>query len=151
MKGVEQAMIDRHEKQITEDILPRVGNLETWKEFAEMELKTVKNEIKEMKIGQDSIKNSVDRVENTIVSALNIQSGTLKQVLDHSFAIKTKQEETNGKIEAAKIKANEKVSIARFTTREKIIGGLLGAGGLSGLLVALPEAITAIKTFLGGN
>lgn len=144
MKGDEKAMFDRHEKQITEDILPRVGNLEKWKEIAELELQTVKNEMKEMKLGQDSIKNSVDRVENTIVSALNIQSGTLKQVLDHSFAIKSKQEETNGKIEAAKITTNEKISIAKLSTREKIIGSVLGVGGLSGLIVTIAPILTAI-------
>lgn len=144
MKGDEKAMFDRHEKQITEDILPRVGSLEKWKEIAELELQTVKNEMKEMKLGQDSIKNSVDRVENTIVSALNIQSGTLKQVLDHSFAIKSQQEETNGKLEVAKISKDEKVTIAKLSTTQQIILGLVGAGGLSGAWVTLAPYAKAI-------
>lgn len=132
-------MLDKHEQQLNgeDGLFPRVENLEKWREIADSELTAMKNDMKEMKLGQQDLKNTVNRVENTIVAVLNSQTSTLDKVLTYSLEIKKATEETDRTIINSKAQEN----VARFTSKEKIIVGIFasifGAGGVAGLVTAI--------------
>lgn len=139
-------MLDKHELQLNGEngLSPRVENLEKWKEIAESELAAMKKNMEEMKLGQADLKNTVNRVENTIVAALNSQTSTLDKVLTYSLEIKKTTEETDRALINAKketdstlINAKTTEKVARFSTTEKIVGSVFGVGGLAGLITGI--------------
>lgn len=141
MKGDELEMLSRHDKQINDEIIPKLVDhdqrfiaheermvaLERGQKEYKLEMGKVTNSV-------SAIKNSQDNLKETLVIVSQRQEDRLDKLLDLTFDIKGKQ-----------ISADEKVSLARFTTREKIIGSILGVGGLSGLLVTVIPTFQSIK------
>ena len=162
MKGDELEMLSRHDKQINDEIIPKLVEHDQRFLAHEQRMTALEREQKEYRLEMGKVTNSVEAIKNNqdnFKETLNIhsarQENRLDKILELTFDIKGKQTENEGEIAQAKVSSDEKVSIARFTTKEKIIGttfgAIFGVGGLSGLIVALPEAIAALKTFLGGN
>jgi hypothetical protein len=163
LKGDELEMLSRHDKQINDEIIPKLDDhdkrfmaheermvaLERGQKEYKLEMGKVTNSV-------DAIKNSQDNLKDTLINTSTRQEDRLDKILDLTFNIKEKQVEAESvleqskisadqNVESAKISANEKVTVAKFTARQQIVLGLVGVGGFSGLVTGLSPYFQAVK------
>lgn len=140
MKGEELEMLSRHDKQINDEIIPKLDDHDKRFLAHEERMAALEREQKEYRLEMgkvtntvDAIKNSQDNLKDTLINTSNRQEDRLDKILSLTFDIKGKQ-----------VAADEKVTIAKLGTREKIIASILGVGGVSGAIVALMPVFTSI-------
>lgn len=163
LKGEELEMLSRHDKQINDEIIPKLTDHEQKFLAHEERMVALERGQKEYKLEMgkvtnsvDAIKNSQDNLKDTLINTSTRQEDRLDKILDLTFNIKEKQVEAESvleqskisadqNVESAKISANEKVTVAKFTARQQIILGLVGVGGLSGFITGLSPYFHAVK------
>lgn len=120
-------MLERHEQLIHRDIIPRLEELEK----AQM---TFNNQVQEIKSSQTNL-------ELTVMKDGQETRGILNKFVDHYFASDNQRLATQRDV----IHRDERITLKRFSTREKIVLGIVGAfagtggilGGIAGLLQIL--------------
>ena len=141
MKGEELEMLSRHDKQINDEIIPKLEThdqkflaheermvaLERGQKEYKLEMGKVTNNVEAIRFSQDNLK-------DTLINTATKQEDRLDKILALSFDIKGKQ-----------IASDEKVTIAKLSAKEKIIAAFLGVGGISGFIVALAPLFQSIK------
>ena len=159
MKGEELEMLSRHDKQINDEIMPKLADhdqrflaheermvaLERGQKEYKLEMGKVTNNVEAIRFSQDNLK-------DTLINTSSKQEDRLDKILALTFNIKEKQIEAEtaiaqdeNKVEQAKVVSNEKITIAKLSTKQQIVLGIFGAGGLSGLIMGLTPIFTAVK------
>lgn len=156
-------MLSRHDKQINDEIIPKLADHDQRFLAHEERMVALEREQKEYRLEMgkvtntvDAIRNSQDNLKDTLVNTATRQEDRLDKILDLTFNIKEKQVEAegvlskakveeDGKVKSAEIAASEKITIAKLSTGQQIILGLVGAGGLSGLIMGLIPVYQMIK------
>lgn len=118
-------MLDRHEELIHRNIIPRLEEVEK----AQVDFNRQVTEIK----------SSQTNLELTVMKDGQETRGILNKFVDHYFASDRQHMATERDV----IKVNEKITLKRLSTREKIIigivGSLAGSGGVLGGIAALMQ------------
>ena len=113
-------MLQRHEEIIHRDILPRLDRFEK----AQLDFS---NQV-------ESIKSSQTGLELTVMKDGQETRGLLNKFVDHFFAL-----------DKDKIVTNERITLKRFSSKEKIalavIAAIAGSGGLIAAIATLIEAV----------
>lgn len=159
MKGEELDMLSRHDKQINDEIIPKLDDHDKRFQAHEERMIALERGQKEYKLEMGKVTNNVeairfsqDNLKDTLINTSNKQEDRLDKILALTFDIKKEQiasetaiAQDENKVEQAKISSNEKVTVAKLSTTQQIIVGIFGVGGLSGLIVGLTPVFTAIK------
>lgn len=109
------------------DLPKRIDDHENRISALEKQYGEVVKDIGEIKEGQNQLENTVLRESSAQKSILVAQNSTL---LDHVLQINKGQEEVKGQVKLTKIAAEKEIKVARLTTGEKIIVGIMTAPGL---------------------
>jgi predicted nucleic acid-binding Zn-ribbon protein len=138
MTGDELEMLDKHEKILTEQVLPDIESLKGIASTHAERMKAYEDAQMEAKNQQQALANDLQGVKNDIQGvtlSIRQMGQDLKEqnskMFDHILGLNT-----------IKTQNESAVTIAKLGAREKIIVALFGAGGLSGI-------IAAAVTFLG--
>ena len=159
MKGDELEMLSRHDKQINDEIIPKLRDhderflaheermvaLERGQKEYKLEMGKVTNNVEAIRFSQDNLK-------DTLINTSNKQEDRLDKILALTFDIKKEQiaseiaiAKDENKVEQAKISSDEKITIAKLSTKQQIIVGLVGVGGISGFITGLIPVYQMIK------
>ena len=137
MEGNELAMLERHEQQLKE-------HKELFNQHKQ-EIDHIKSEqlkqaeiVQELKYGVreingtiNSLSTSVGELRHTIVSDSEKTRGYFEQAFKHIMGAKEKEQESNNQL-----------TLAKLSTKEKIVLGVIGAFGSGGFLVGLASFFT---------
>lgn len=153
MKGEELDMLSRHDKQINDEIIPKLEDHDRRFKEHEQRMSLLEREQKEYRLEMGKVTNNVeairfsqDNMKDTLINTSNRQEDRLDKILGTMLNIKEKQVEAegaleqakvleNGKVKSAEIAAGEKITIAKLSTTQQIIVAIFGVGGFSGLVV----------------
>jgi len=136
MKG-ETEMINEHEKLLKDDVIPRITTLEEWKATAIKQIDEFNRELVDFRQQIQQTNINVQDVKQTVTQYGQANATVTQKLLDHVLDIKDVQEKNEATFKMAQLKSNEKVIVKRFSTKEKIVGTLFGAGGLAGIIAAV--------------
>lgn len=127
----ELEMLGRHDELIHHDILPRLEKVEK----AQLDFN---NQVSELKSSQTNLELTVMKDGQETRSILN-------KFVDHYFASDKERFQTERDI----IHKDERITLKRFSTREKIVLGIVGAlAGSGGILAGIAALIQLFK--IGG-
>jgi len=131
-------MLEKHEKEIYENILPRLAATEKAQAAFGKEVATIKTELSNVQKGQMTLEKGQRELEVTVMKDGKETRDLLKPFADHVL----KQAEFDSQTE-------KDITIKKMDTREKIIlglvGGVLGTGGVAGIIVAVATLVSYIN------
>lgn len=116
-------MLDKHEKEIQENILPRLEAVEQAQAAFQKEVANIKTDLMGVQKGQAQL-------ELTVMKDGRETRELLKPFADHVL----KQVEFEAQSE-------KDLKMKKMDTREKILTGIFGAGGLAGIVAAIVTLI----------
>jgi len=119
--------LDKHEKAIYKDIYPRLENVEKTQAEQKLQNEALKNQVKEVSLGNQDVKNTITRMSNK-------QDEQFMKMFEHMLKVNTMQEEVKGQLKINTANNEKEVKIARFSMKEKIILGVIAAPSLYDLL-----------------
>lgn len=124
----ELSMLERHDQLIHHDILPRLEKVEK----AQMDFN---NQVAEIKSSQTNL-------ELTVMKDGQETRGILNKFVDHYFASDNERLATQRDV----IHRDERITLKRFSTREKIVLGIVGAfAGTGGILAGIAGLLQILK------
>ncbi|MEK5070781.1 hypothetical protein [Sporosarcina sp. FSL K6-1508] len=124
----ELTMLERHDQLIHHDILPRLEKVEK----AQMDFN---NQVQEIKSSQTNL-------ELTVMKDGQETRGILNKFVDHYFASDNERLATQRDV----IHRDERITLKRFSTREKIVLGIVGAfAGTGGILAGIAGLLQILK------
>lgn len=124
----EKSMINRHDELIHHDILPRLEKVEK----AQMDFN---NQVQEIKSSQTNL-------ELTVMKDGQETRGILNKFVDHYFAADNQRMQAQSDV----IHRDERITLKRFSTREKIVLGIVGAfAGTGGILAGIAGVLQILK------
>lgn len=128
-------MLERHDELIHHDILPRLEKVEK----AQLDFSTQVQNIAEQVQG---IKSSQTNLELTVMKDGQETRGILNKFVDHYFETDNQRMQTQNDI----IHKDERITLKRFSTREKIVLGIVGAfAGSGGVLAGIAGLMQLLK------
>lgn len=131
----EQTMLERHDELIHHDILPRLEKVEKAQLDFSTQVEAISSQVSEIKSSQTNL-------ELTVMKDGQETRGLLTKFIDHSFAV------DRAKLEAQRdvIHRDERITLKRFSTREKIVLGIVGAfAGSGGILAGVAGLMHILK------
>jgi chromosome segregation ATPase len=111
-------MLNKHDEEIHNNILPRLQAVEEAQQQFSTQLGQMQLELSKVQQGQSNL-------ELTVMKDGQATRDLLNKFVDHFF-----------KKDELEVKAEENITIARLTTREKIVVGIVGTLGGGGGLIA---------------
>lgn len=131
----ELQMLERHDELIHHDILPRLEKVEKAQIDVSAQVQAITNQVTEIKSSQTSL-------ELTVMKDGQETRGILNKFVDHYFA--TDKERMAHQRDV--IHVDERITLKRFSTREKIVLGVVGAlAGSGGILAGVAGLMTILK------
>lgn len=138
-------MYDKLDKQVNNDVIPRLEAVEKQQREYNIKQEALKNDVQSVSLAQQDLKNTVERVGNDQKSMLDKQEKTLDKLFDHLLHKDKVQTETEAETDRMKVQTEGQVSIAKtqnegsfklaqLSFKEKLIVSLLGAGGVLGFV-----------------
>jgi hypothetical protein len=121
LEGLE--MLEKHEKEIHDNILPRLEAVEKAQAEFQKEVATIKTDLMGVQKGQKEL-------ELTVMKDGKETRELLKPFADHVL----KQVEFDAQSE-------KELKMKKMDTREKVLTGIFGAGGLAGIIAAIVTLI----------
>ncbi|PIC65323.1 hypothetical protein CSV79_01490 [Sporosarcina sp. P13] len=125
-------MLERHDELIHHDILPRLEKVEKAQMDFNTQVEAITNQVTEIKSSQTNL-------ELTVMKDGQETRGILNKFVDHYFAADKQRLQTERDV----IHVDERITLKRFSTREKIVLGIVGAfagsGGVLGGIAALMQ------------
>lgn len=131
----ELQMLERHDELIHHDILPRLEKVEKAQLDFSTQVEAISSQVSEIKSSQTNL-------ELTVMKDGQETRGLLTKFIDHSFAV------DRAKLEAQRdvIHRDERITLKRFSTREKIVLGIVGAfAGSGGILAGIAGLMQILK------
>ncbi|GKV64668.1 MULTISPECIES: hypothetical protein [unclassified Sporosarcina] len=128
-------MLERHDELIHHDILPRLEKVEKAQIDFNTQVETIANQVQEIKSSQTNL-------ELTVMKDGQETRGILNKFVDHYFAADNARLETQRDV----IHRDERITLKRFSTREKIVLGIVGAvAGSGGVLAGIAGLLQILK------
>lgn len=128
-----QSMLERHDNLIHHEILPRLEEVERFQMKITTQVESIAKEVSDMKTSQQSL-------ELTVMKDGQETRGILTKFMDHYFAM-DKESMLNSR---DVIHRDERITLKRLSTKEKIILGIVSAIAGSGGLIAGAAGIIQI-------
>ncbi|EGQ21299.1 hypothetical protein HMPREF9372_3336 [Sporosarcina newyorkensis 2681] len=131
----ELEMLNRHDELIHHDILPRLEKVEKAQLDFSTQVEAISSQVSEIKSSQTNL-------ELTVMKDGQETRGLLTKFIDHSFAV------DKAKLDAQRdvIHRDERITLKRFSTREKIVLGIVGAfAGSGGILAGIAGLLQILK------
>lgn len=128
-------MLNRHDELIHHDILPRLEKVEKAQLDFSTQVEAISSQVSEIKSSQTNL-------ELTVMKDGQETRGLLTKFIDHSFAV------DKAKLDAQRdvIHRDERITLKRFSTREKIVLGVVGAfAGTGGILAGIAGLLQILK------
>ncbi|WP_040759408.1 hypothetical protein [Sporosarcina newyorkensis] len=128
-------MLNRHDELIHHDILPRLEKVEKAQLDFSTQVEAISSQVSEIKSSQTNL-------ELTVMKDGQETRGLLTKFIDHSFAV------DKAKLDAQRdvIHRDERITLKRFSTREKIVLGIVGAfAGSGGILAGIAGLLQILK------
>jgi hypothetical protein len=114
--------VEQHELLITENILPRLEEMEKMQTETKTEIREVKSEVQGIKTEVTAVRNAQTSMELSIMKEGQYTRGMLDKLLEHVLKIDGDEVSTKKEIAMRKLGKSEKVSIAFIS--------MLGGGGI---------------------
>lgn len=131
----EQTMLNRHDELIHHDILPRLEKVEKAQIDVSAQVQAITSQVSEIKASQTSL-------ELTVMKDGQETRGILNKFVDHYFATDNQRLAQQRDV----IHADERITLKRFSTREKIVLGIVGAfAGSGGILAGIAGVMQILK------
>jgi Holliday junction resolvasome RuvABC endonuclease subunit len=135
--GEDEKMLHEHDKLLKEDIIPRIGALEQGQmtlEQGQIALKQQQEaanlQLDAFKLKLSSFELSQQEIKNTVVEYGTAQKEQTGQLLKHVLDMNKTQQKTD-----------EKLTMKRLNTKEKVLLSVLGGSGLVAGLISLAVTI----------
>jgi chromosome segregation ATPase len=123
-----QEMLNKHDEEIHNNILPRLQAVEEAQQQFSSQLGQMQLDLSKVQQGQSNL-------ELTVMKDGQATRDLLNKFVDHFF-----------KKDELEVKAEENITIAKLTTREKIIVGVVGTlGGGGGLIAGILALVEYFK------
>lgn len=131
----ELTMLERHDELIHHDILPRLEKVEKAQVDVSAQVQAITNQVTEIKASQTSL-------ELTVMKDGQETRGILNKFVDHYFSSDNERLATQRDV----IHRDERITLKRFSTREKIVLGIVGAfAGTGGILAGVAGLLQILK------
>lgn len=128
-------MLERHDELIHHDILPRLEKVEKGLVDFSTQVETIANQVSEIKSSQTNL-------ELTVMKDGQETRGILNKFVDHYFAADNQRMQAQSDV----IHRDERITLKRFSTREKIVLGIVGAfAGSGGILAGVAGLMQLLK------
>lgn len=128
-------MLGRHDELIHHDILPRLEKVEKAQLDFNNQVQEIANQVTELKSSQTNL-------ELTVMKDGQETRGILNKFVDHYFASDKERLQTERDI----LHKDERITLKRFSTREKIVLGIVGAfAGSGGILAGIAALMQFFK------
>lgn len=142
MTEEELDMLNRHDELIHHDILPRLEKVEKAQMDFSTQAEVITGQVKEVTVQVAEIKSSQTNLELTVMKDGQETRGILNKFVDHYFAADKERLQTERDV----IHVDERITLKRFSTREKIVLGVVGAfAGSGGILAGIAALIQFLK------
>lgn len=123
-------MLERHDELIHHDILPRLEKVEKAQLDFSTQVQSISSQVQEIKSSQTNL-------ELTVMKDGQETRGILNKFIDHYFAVDNERLATQRDV----LHRDERITLKRFSTREKIVLGIVGAFAGSGGILAGAAAL----------
>lgn len=123
-------MLERHDELIHHDILPRLEKVEKAQLDFSTQVQSIAGQVQEIKSSQTNL-------ELTVMKDGQETRGILNKFIDHYFAVDNERLATQRDV----LHRDERITLKRFSTREKIVLGIVGAFAGSGGILAGAAAL----------
>ncbi|WP_432352649.1 hypothetical protein [Sporosarcina sp. A2] len=131
----ELTMLERHDELIHHDILPRLEKVEKAQVDFSTQVQTIADQVQDIKSSQTNL-------ELTVMKDGQETRGILNKFVDHYFAADNQRMETQRDV----IHRDERITLKRLSTREKIVLGIVGAiAGSGGVLAGVAGLMQLLK------
>lgn len=128
-------MLERHDELIHHDILPRLEKVEKAQVDFSTQVQTIADQVQDIKSSQTNL-------ELTVMKDGQETRGILNKFVDHYFAADNQRMETQRDV----IHRDERITLKRLSTREKIVLGIVGAiAGSGGVLAGVAGLMQLLK------
>lgn len=123
-----EEMVKEHDKTIHENILPRLQQVEAAQEQTSRRLDQLQTDLKKVQAGQSTL-------ELTVMKDGQATRDLLNKFVEHFF-----------KKDEAEVTSQERITIAKLSTKEKIVVGIVAAlGGGGGLIAGIAALMQIFK------
>ncbi|WP_342537375.1 hypothetical protein [Sporosarcina sp. FSL K6-3508] len=131
----ELEMLERHDELIHHNILPRLEEVEKSQLNVSAQVQEITSQVKEIKSSQTNL-------ELTIMKDGQETRGILSRFMEHYFEVDMQKM----KMKSDVIHKDERITLKRFSTREKIVLGIVGAfAGTGGILAGIAGLLQILK------
>ncbi|WP_143560357.1 hypothetical protein [Sporosarcina sp. P17b] len=138
----ELGMLERHDELIHHDIIPRLEKVEKAQMDFSTQAEVITGQVKEVTVQVAEIKSSQTNLELTVMKDGQETRSILNKFVDHYFATDKERLQTERDV----IHVDERITLKRFSTREKIVLGVVGAfAGSGGILAGIAALIQFFK------
>lgn len=138
----ELGMLERHDELIHHDIIPRLEKVEKAQMDFSTQAEVITGQVKEVTVQVAEIKSSQTNLELTVMKDGQETRSILNKFVDHYFATDKERLQTERDV----IHVDERITLKRFSTREKIVLGIVGAfAGSGGILAGIAALIQFLK------
>lgn len=128
-------MLERHDELIHHDILPRLEKVEKAQLDFSTQVQSISSQVQEIKSSQTNL-------ELTVMKDGQETRGILNKFIDHYFAVDNERLATQRDV----LHRDERITLKRFSTREKIVLGIVGAfAGSGGILAGIAGLMQILK------
>lgn len=128
-------MLERHDELIHHDILPRLEKVEKAQMDFNTQVQTITSQVSEIKSSQTNL-------ELTVMKDGQETRGILNKFVDHYFDADKQRMQAQSDV----IHRDERITLKRFSTREKIVLGIVGAfAGSGGILAGVAGLMQLLK------
>ena len=135
-------MLERHDELIHHDIIPRLEKVEKAQMDFSTQAEVITGQVKEVTVQVAEIKSSQTNLELTVMKDGQETRSILNKFVDHYFATDKERLQTERDV----IHVDERITLKRFSTREKIVLGIVGAfAGSGGILAGIAALIQFLK------
>ncbi|PIC87998.1 hypothetical protein CSV72_02285 [Sporosarcina sp. P20a] len=135
-------MLERHDELIHHDIIPRLEKVEKAQLDFSTQAEVITGQVKEVTVQVAEIKSSQTNLELTVMKDGQETRSILNKFVDHYFATDKERLQTERDV----IHVDERITLKRFSTREKIVLGVVGAfAGSGGILAGIAALIQFLK------
>ncbi|PID03585.1 hypothetical protein CSV67_02785 [Sporosarcina sp. P2] len=135
-------MLNRHDELIHHDIIPRLEKVEKAQMDFSTQAEVITGQVKEVTVQVAEIKSSQTNLELTVMKDGQETRSILNKFVDHYFATDKERLQTERDV----IHVDERITLKRFSTREKIVLGVVGAfAGSGGILAGIAALIQFLK------
>ncbi|MEK4024489.1 hypothetical protein [Sporosarcina sp. FSL W7-1283] len=128
-------MLERHDELIHHNILPRLEEVEKSQLNVSAQVQEITSQVKEIKSSQTNL-------ELTIMKDGQETRGIQSRFMEHYFEVDMQKM----KMKSDVIHKDERITLKRFSTREKIVLGIVGAfAGTGGILAGIAGLLQILK------